>query len=131
MNQNNGYSYESIEQYYSINFEKINNLQQSNEENHNDNSFKINLKYYNSSYYLEPPKNYINNLQSLKQNKKDIFSKGKILTFSNNNNTFSFDAIVKDFETFIDKKKNIFIIVIFNQLKKNIEKQLIYADIIM
>ena len=96
MNQNNGYSYESIEQYYSINFEKINNLQQSNEENHNDNSFSIYLDYYidyyYQSYYLEPPRNYILNLEHLKQNKEDIFSKGKILTFSNNNNTFSFDA---------------------------------------
>ena len=124
MNQNNGYSYESIEQYYSINFEKINNLQQSNEENHNDNSFSIYLDYYidyyYQSYYLEPPRNYILNLEHLKQNKEDIFSKGKILTFSNN--TFSFDAIVKDFETFIDKKRKYFYYCYIQPIKKEYRK---------
>ena len=118
MNQNNSYSYESNKQYYSINFEKITNLQQSNEENNNDNSFKINLKYYYSWYYLEPPKIYINNLQHLKQNKKDIFSKA----FSNNNNTFSFDAIVKDFETFIDKKRKYFYYCYIQPIKKEYRK---------
>ena len=126
MNQNNGYSYESIEQYYSINFEKINDLQQSNEENHNDNSFSIYLDYYidyyYQSYYLEPPRNYILNLEHLKQNKEDIFSKGKILTFSNNNNTFSFDAIVKDFEIFIDRNGNYFYYCYIQPIKKKYRK---------
>ena len=107
MNQNNNYSYQSIQQYYTINSEKISYLQQLNRENQNDNSFRIRLKYYNPFriYYLEPPESYISNLEELKQNKEDIFSKGKILTFSYNNN-FSFDAIVEYFEIFIDEEEN-------------------------
>ena len=107
MNQNNNYSYQSIQQYYSINSEKIFNLQQLNTDNHNDNIFEIYLDYYYPlrRYYLEPPESYISNLEELKQNKEDIFSKGKILTFSYNNN-FSFDAIVEYFEIFIDEEEN-------------------------
>ena len=108
MNQNNNYSYESIEQYYTINLETISNLQQSHQENQNDNSYIIYLDYYYpfDTYYLEPPENYILNLEELKQNKEDIFSKGKILTFYNNNDNFTFDAIVDFFEIYIDENEN-------------------------
>ena len=94
------YLYNSILDYYSINLEKVNNLQQINKENQKENFYHIHLKYYRplKLYYLSPPNEYINNLEILKQNKEDIFSKGKILTFTKGD--FSFDAIVLEYEEY-------------------------------
>ena len=60
--------------------------------------YKVDVMYYEDyeMYYLIIPEDYLNNIDELRQNKNDIFAKGKILTFSTNN--FSFDAVIDSSE---------------------------------
>lgn len=93
------YKYNSKAEYISINKNKVSALQKLHQKNQNTNNYSIHLKYYDPymRYYLIPPKNYMSQLDQLKNNKEDIFSKGKILTFTSNNQNFYFDAVVESF----------------------------------
>ena len=93
------YKYNSKEEYISINKNKVSALQKLHQKNQNTNNYSIYLDYYYPymRYYIIPPKNYMSQLEQLKNNKEDIFSKGKILTFTSSDQSFYFDAVVESF----------------------------------
>ena len=101
MKQRNKFKYNSKKEYVSINKQKVSSLQKIHQKNQNVNHYAIYLNFYepNQKYYVIPPKQYISELETLVTNKEDIFSKGKILTFTDKSNkNFYFDAIVENFE---------------------------------
>ena len=101
MKQKNKFKYNSKKEYVSINKQKVSSLQKIHQKNQNVNYYTIYLNFYepNQKYYVIPPKQYISELETLATNKEDIFSKGKILTFTDRSDkNFYFDAIVENFE---------------------------------
>ena len=61
--------------------------------------YTVNVQYFKPyrMYYLIIPREYLNNIDTLRQNKNDIFAKGKILTFTyyrNRRRPFKFDAVI-------------------------------------
>ena len=61
--------------------------------------YTVNVQYFRPyrMYYLIIPREYLNNIDTLRQNKNDIFAKGKILTFTyyrNHRRPFKFDAVI-------------------------------------
>ena len=61
--------------------------------------YTVNVQYFRPyrMYYLIIPREYLNNIDTLRKNKNDIFAKGKILTFTyyrNHRRPFKFDAVI-------------------------------------
>ena len=100
MEENRKYKYSSKEEYSNINKQVVSNLQQEHESKENLTVYKINVDYYYEyeMYYLTIPNEYLNQIEDLRKRKEDIFSKGRILTFSKENSDFSFDAVIDSTE---------------------------------
>ena len=115
-NDNNKYKYTTKENYSKINIAKVLKEKNLNFSKVKSISYTVNVDYYEyydeyykkkrGLYYLIIPKEYLDNLENLRKEKNDIFTRGKILTFSNKNN-FIFDAAVETTEE-DPKNKNIF-----------------------
>ena len=100
MEENRKYKYSSKEEYSSIKKQEVTKRQQEHESKQNYIYFTVNVDYYEDyeMYYLTIPNEYLNQIEELRKKKEDIFTKGKILTFSTKNNDFSFDAIIDSTE---------------------------------
>ena len=92
------YTYKSKLDYGKINREIVLEEKSKHETKQNSIHYNVEVMYYEEyeMYYLIIPEDYLNNIIELRQNKNDIFAKGKILTFSTNN--FSFDAVIDSSE---------------------------------
>lgn len=92
------YKYKSKLDYGKINREIVLEEKSKHETKQNSIHYNVEVMYYEDyeMYYLIIPEDYLNNIDELRQNKNDIFAKGKILTFSTNN--FSFDAVIDSSE---------------------------------
>lgn len=100
MEQTQQYQYSSKKEYSLINKKIVSNLRKEHESKQNSIYYTINVEYYYpyKSYYVVIPSDYLRQLKTLRKRKEDIFSKGKILTFSKKNNNFSFDAVIDSTE---------------------------------
>ena len=93
------YVFPSMQEYFRYNKEEIRKQRNKYESQKNSISFSVSLKYhrYYRKYFIIIPKIYLNNLNYLRQNKSDIFTKGKILrltSINRYNKNLSFDAVV-------------------------------------
>ena len=100
MEDNEKYQYNSKDEYSSINKQIVSNQKHLHETKQNSIYYSVEIKYYKyyEMYYLIMPQEYLSQIENLRQNKEDIFSKGKILTFSKDNKNFSFDAVIDSTE---------------------------------
>ena len=100
MEETQKYEYSSKNEYSEINLSKISKLQEEKENQQNITYFTVNVEYYDEyeMHYLTIPKDYLNQIEDLRKKKEDIFTKGKILTFSDEKNDFNFDAIIDSTE---------------------------------
>ena len=106
-NENNKHKYTTKENYSKINKAKVLKEKELKFSQQNSISFKVNVDYYEyydeyyeeqrGLYYLIIPKEYLDNVENLRKDKNDIFTRGKILKFSGGNE-FYFDAIVETTE---------------------------------
>ena len=106
-NENNKYKYITKENYSKINKAKVLKEKELKFSQQNSISFQVNVDYYEyydeyyeeqrGLYYLIIPKEYLDNVENLRKDKNDIFTRGKILKFSGGNE-FYFDAIVETTE---------------------------------
>ena len=93
------YVFPSMQEYFRYNKEEIRKQRNKYESQKNSISFSVSLKYhrYYRKYFIIIPKIYLNDLNYLRQNKSDIFTKGKILrltSINRHNKNLSFDAVV-------------------------------------
>ena len=93
------YVFPSMQEYFRYNKEEIRKQRNKYESQKNSISFSVSLKYhrYYRKYFIIIPKIYLENLNYLRQNKSDIFTKGKILrltSINRFNKNYSFDAVV-------------------------------------
>ena len=93
------YVFPSMQEYFRYNKEEIRKQRNKYESQKNSISFSVSLKYhrYYRKYFIIIPKIYLENLNYLRQNKSDIFTKGKILrltSINRYNKNLSFDAVV-------------------------------------
>ena len=93
------YVFPSMQEYFRYNKEEIRKQRNKYESQKNSISFSVSLKYhrYYRKYFIIIPKIYLKNLDYLRQNKSDIFTKGKILrltSINRYNKNLSFDAVV-------------------------------------
>lgn len=104
MAEKKDYVYKSKEEYAKINREIVLEEKSKHETMQNSIHYKVDVMYYEDyeMYYLIMPDDYLNNIEELRQNKNDIFAKGKILNFSKKN--FSFDAVIDSSEEDPDKE---------------------------
>ena len=134
-NENNKYKYITKENYSKINKAKVLKEKELKFSQQNSISFQVNVDYYEyydeyyegqrGLYYLIIPKEYLDNIENLRKDKNDIFTRGKILTF-NDENDFTFDAIVESTEQDPDNK-NIFysyLVPIKKEYRKKLKKLL-------
>ena len=100
MEDNEKYQYNSKDEYSSINKQIVSNQKHLHETKQNSIYYSVEIKYYKyyEMYYIIMPQEYLSQIERLRQNKEDIFSKGKILTFSKDNKNFSFDAVIDSTE---------------------------------
>ena len=100
MEETQKYKYSSKNEYSEINRGIISKLQEEKESQQSITYYTINVEYYDEydMHYLTIPKEYLNQIDDLRKKKEDIFAKGKILTFSDEKNDFTFDAIVDSTE---------------------------------
>ena len=100
MEETQKYKYSSKNEYSEINRSKISKIQEEKENQQNITYFTVNVEYYDEydMHYLTIPKDYLNQIEDLRKKKEDIFTKGKILTFSDEKNDFTFDAIIESTE---------------------------------
>ena len=100
MEETQKYKYSSKNEYSEINRSKISKLQEEKENQQSITYYTINIEYYieKEMYYLTFPKEYLDQIEDLRKKKEDIFSKGRILTFSDDKNDFIFDAIIDSTE---------------------------------
>ena len=100
MEETQKYEYSSKNEYSEINLSKISKLQEEKENQQNITYFTVNVEYYDEyeMHYLTIPKDYLNQIEDLRKKKEDIFTKGKILTFSDEKNDFTFDAVIDSTE---------------------------------
>ena len=97
------YAYSSLENYFNVNSKIIERERKKHESQQKKTYYIVNVKYfkYYKMFYIIIPRNYLYNIDYLRRNKTDIFSKGKILTFTHKigfNRTFSFDAVIDSSE---------------------------------
>ena len=99
-NENEKNTYESKQEYSKINKDIVSALQEEKETKQNITYYTVNVNYYNEyeMYYLVIPQDYLNQIDTLRLNKEDIFAKGKILTFSDEQSKFYFDAVIDSTE---------------------------------
>jgi hypothetical protein len=99
-NENEKNTYESKQEYSKINKDIVSALQEEKETKQNITYYTVNVNYYNEyeMYYLVIPQDYLNQIDTLRLNKEDIFAKGKILTFSDEHSQFYFDAVIDSTE---------------------------------
>ena len=76
--------------------------------------YTVNVQYFRPyrMYYLIIPREYLNNIDTLRQNKNDIFAKGKILTFTyyrNHRRPFKFDAVIDSQEEHPYRKNIVYV----------------------
>ena len=74
----------------------------------------MNVQYFRPyrMYYLIIPREYLNNIDTLRQNKNDIFAKGKILTFTyyrKYRRPFKFDAVIDSQEEHPYRKNIVYV----------------------
>jgi len=83
MSQIELYSYDSKEDYFDYNSQVIQEEREEHESKENITYYPVKVQYYHhyKMYYLVIPKEYLDELDYLRENKMDIFVKGKILTF--------------------------------------------------
>ena len=100
MEETKKYKYSSKNEYSEINRGIISKLQEEKESQQSITYYTINVEYYDEydMHYLTIPKEYLNQIDDLRKKKEDIFAKGKILTFSDEKNDFTFDAIIDSTE---------------------------------
>ena len=101
MSENIKYQYSSKEEYSSINKGIIEEKRKLHEEKQNKTYYTVEIKYYApyEMYYIVIPKDYLDKIEQLRQKKEDIFSHGKILTFTKKNDKkIYFDAIIDNTE---------------------------------
>ena len=100
MEETQKYKYSSKNEYSEINRGIISKLQEEKESQQSITYYTINVEYYDEydMHYLTIPKEYLNQIDDLRKKKEDIFAKGKILTFSDEKNDFTFDAIIDSTE---------------------------------
>ena len=100
MEETQKYKYSSKNEYSEINRGIISKLQEEKESQQSITYYTINVEYYDEydMYYLTIPKEYLEQIDDLRKKKEDIFAKGKILTFSDEKNDFTFDAIIDSTE---------------------------------
>ena len=97
--QTNKYKYESKEKYSKINKKKVKEEQAKHTSKQSSIFYTVELKYYREYeiYYIIEPKVYLENIEELRKEKNDIFTKGKILRFSLHEDNY-FDAVVDSSE---------------------------------
>ena len=100
MEETQKYKYSSKNEYSEINRGIISKLQEEKESQQSITYYTINVEYYDEydMHYLTIPKEYLNQIDDLRKKKEDIFARGKILTFSDEKNDFTFDAIIDSTE---------------------------------
>ena len=98
-NQKSNYQYQTKNNYSTINQKKVSEEKAKHVSKQSSIFYSVNLEWYDEYgiYYIIEPKEYLDNIDQLRQNKNDIFAKGKILTFSDRSD-FSFDAVVDSSE---------------------------------
>ena len=94
------YQYKSKKEYSSLNKKIVSDQQKEHETKQNTIYFTVNVDYYDEykKYYLVIPQLYLDQIETLRKKKQDIFAKGKILTFSYENDKFTFDAVIDSTE---------------------------------
>ena len=104
-NQKSNYQYQTKNNYSVINQKKVSEEKAKHVSKQSSIFYSVNLEWYDEYgiYYIIEPKEYLYNIDQLRQNKNDIFAKGKILTFSDRSD-FSFDAVVDSSEEDPDDK---------------------------
>ena len=97
--QTNKNKYESKEKYSKINKKKVKEEQAKHASKQSSIFYTVELKYYREYeiYYIIEPKVYLENIEELRKEKNDIFTKGKILRFSLHEDYY-FDAVVDSSE---------------------------------
>ena len=101
------YKYATKEKYSEINQKRVIKEKEAKQSKQISISYTVKVDYYEyydeyyeeerGIYYLIIPKEYLNDIDKLIKEKNDIFSRGKILRFSGENN-FQFDAVVESTE---------------------------------
>ena len=82
MDQNN-YRFSSKYNYCNYNQQIIQDEREAHEQEKEDIFYTVNVQYFRpyKMYFLIIPREYLDNIDSLRKSKNDIFAKGKILTF--------------------------------------------------
>ena len=120
MDQNN-YRFSSKYNYCNYNQQIIQDEREAHEQEKEDIFYTVNVKYFRPyrMYFLIIPKEYLDNIDSLRKSKNDIFAKGKILTFTyyrKFRRPFKFDAVIDSQEE--DPYKNGIVYVNLVPIKK-------------
>ena len=113
MSQIELYSYDSKEDYFDYNSQVIQEEREEHESKENITYYLVKVQYYHyyKMYYFIIPKEYLDELDYLRENKMDIFAKGKILTFTSKsgyNSHFSFDAVIDSSEEDLDNPEIVY-----------------------
>ena len=103
MNKARKYVFKSKDDYFYYNRRIIEEERTKHESEKDIISYKVNVQYYRPyrMHYITIPKSYLRDIDYLRENKLDIFAKGKILTFASNRKykrRFYFDAVIDSSE---------------------------------
>ena len=112
-NQKSNYQYQTKNNYSVINQKKVSEEKAKHVSKQSSIFYSVDLEWYdeNGIYYIIEPKEYLDNIDQLRQNKNDIFAKGKILTFSDRSD-FSFAAVVDSSEEDPDDKNIVYAYIV-------------------
>ena len=115
------YRFSSKYNYCNYNHKIIQKERKAHELEKEDIYYTVNVQYFRPyrMYFLIIPKEYLNNIDSLRKSKNDIFAKGKILTFTyyrKFRRPFKFDAVIDSQEE--DPYKNGIVYVNLVPIKK-------------
>ena len=120
------YKYATKEKYSEINQKRVIKEKEAKQSKQISISYTVKVDYYEyydeyydeyrGIYYLIIPQEYLNDIDKLIKEKNDIFSRGKILRFSGENN-FQFDAVVESTEKDPDNENIVYSYLIPIKLK--------------
>ena len=120
------YKYATKEKYSEINQKRVIKEKEAKQSKQISISYSVKVDYYEyydeyydeyrGIYYLIIPQEYLNDIDKLIKEKNDIFSRGKILRFSGENN-FQFDAVVESTEKDPDNENIVYSYLIPIKLK--------------
>ena len=132
MNKAAKYVFKTKDQYFNYNSKIIEEEKDKHESEKNVIYYTVNVQYYRPyrMYYIIIPRNYLKDIDLLRENKMDIFAKGKILTFVSSKKyrrRFYFDAVVNSSEEDLIKRGIVYayLVPIQERYRRKLAKQLL------